>query len=1192
MLLTSIAIQGFKSFADKTVLKFGRGITAVVGPNGSGKSNISDAIRWVLGEQSTKTLRGSKMEDVVFGGTAARRPLGYAEVTLTIDNSDRGLDFDNDTVAVTRRYYRSGESEYQLNGVSVRLKDIHELFMDTGLGRDGYSMIGQGRIDSIVGSKSSERRDIFEEAAGISRYRYRKQEAERRLAQAEDNLLRLRDIMQELEGRVEPLKEQSEKAERFLEYAAEKKELEIGLWLHMLDSSKDALKEQDHKIALAEGQYADAERTLRELEEAMDGMTLETQGITVQIEEIRRSAAALEEEAVRTDGQAAVLENTIYHNGETAARILRELDALEQSRAEAEEAIRQKKEAVAVKETELARLNLELSERNSELEGLISHSEGFSRRMEELAAGQNALAAELAEERVKMVTAQSSLNEIETRGRTVLEELAGQRKRAADLEKEHAELIKDKESLEEAVTGHINALKGYELRRASRAERVESSRSEMDKLRLDIGEKTRRAQILEDLEKNMEGFAYSVKAVMKTAEAGRLRGIHGPVSRLIQVDKPYATAIEIALGAAMQNIVVDTEEDAKRAIAYLKSQKAGRSTFLPISSIKGRALEEPALAKQEGFIGIAAELVQCDVKYRGILQSLLGRTAVAENIDAAVAIARKFAYRFKIVTLDGQVVNAGGSLTGGSLSKNAGLLGRAEDIRRFREEAATLERKLSEEKEAWREAQAELAAVDADILATRSELTTAQEDHIRVEGELRRVEGERQTAQRAAAAMEAEQAGAGKRKQELEAAAAAAAAAMAEMEKRRDALQEQMEEAAGGRDSAAGEREKISAAVTALRLQLIEAGKDKESAQRSIQELEASLTGRGGRRKALETERAELEQKNQALTAEIDALRRKAAELREKGAASLNRTGEMQERRNQAEQKAQALRQSERDKTAEREKISGELARLTERKNAMLAEYDDIIRRLFDEYELTRSEAEATGIRVENPDRAKIALNQLKGKIKALGSVNVAAIEEYKEVSQRYAFLSGQIEDVEKSRDALYHLIEQLTGDMRRMFTEGFEKIAGHFTTVFTELFGGGTAELRLTDPEHVLESGIDILVQPPGKKVSSIELLSGGEKALIAVSIYFAIMKVNPPPFCMMDEVETALDDINVDRFAAYMQRMSDSTQFICISHRRGTMEAADMLYGVTMQEKGVSKLLALNVSELAEKLKLDAVR
>lgn len=1189
MLLRSLTIQGFKSFADKTTLQFGKGITAVVGPNGSGKSNISDAIRWVLGEQSTKTLRGAKMEDVVFGGTAARRPLGFAEVTLTIDNTDRGLQFDNDTVAVTRRYYRSGESEYQLNGVSVRLRDVHELFMDTGLGRDGYSMIGQGRIDSIVGSKSNERRDIFEEAAGISRYRYRKQEAERRLSQAEENLLRLRDILQELEGRVEPLKEQSEKAAKFLEYAEQKKELEIGLWLHMLSSSKDALREQDYKITLAETQYQATEEALKGLEEKMDGVALETQAITVKIEEIRRAAAVLEEEAVRTDGEAAVLENTVFHNGETAERIDRELESLDQSAAAAAENAKARRREAEEKSREIARMNLELANLNAELEGLISHSEGFSRRLEELAGSQNALAAESAEERVKMVTAQSSLNEIEARGRILLNELAGRREEIDGLQAEYAALLKDKKELEEQITACSNALKGYELRKASRSARAEELKAGLEKLRLDIGEKKRRAQILEDLERNMEGFAYSVKAVMKATDGGQLRGVHGPVSRLIKVDKPYATAIEIALGAAMQNIVVDTEEDAKRAIQYLKNQKAGRSTFLPVTSVKGRVLEEPQLTAQPGFVGLAVDLVKCDQKYQGILKSLLGRAAVAENIDAAVAIAKRFGYRFKIVTLDGQVVNAGGSLTGGSLSKNAGLLGRAEDIRRLREQAAGLEKQLGEQTEVHKEALADLAAVEADMSGARGELTTAQEDHIRVEGELRRVGGQKEAAEKAVAVMTAEQAEAGRRTNQLTESVKAAAGRIEELEARQTALQKEMDEAAGGRDSAAGRREELSAAVTALRLRLIEADKDKESIERMALELEAAASGRSGRREELEAEKAALAEKNAGLADQIATLKEKAAGLREQSAASAGEVETLQNQRNEGERQAQSMRQAERDKTSEREKISGELARLTERKNAMLAEYDDIIRRLFDEYELTRSEAEATGIQVEDPAKARVTLNQLKNKIRALGSVNVAAIEEYKEVAERYAFLSEQLADVEKTREELYHLIERLTGDMRRMFTEGFDKIAANFTTVFKELFGGGTAELRLTDPDHVLDSGIDILVQPPGKKVSSIELLSGGEKALIAVSIYFAIMKVNPPPFCMMDEVETALDDINVDRFAEYMKRMTGSTQFICISHRRGTMEAADMLYGVTMQEKGVSKLLSLNVSELAEKLNLD---
>ena len=554
-----------------------------------------------------------------------------------------------------------------------------------------------------------------------------------------------------------------------------------------------------------------------------------------------------------------------------------------------------------------------------------------------------------------------------------------------------------------------------------------------------------------------------------------------------------------------------------------------------------------------------------------------------------MAIAKRFGYRFKIVTLDGQVVNAGGSLTGGSLAKNAGLLGRAEDIRRLRDQAAGLEKQLEEQTEAYRQAMSDLAAVEADMSGARGELTTAQEDHIRVEGELRRVGGQKEAAERAVAAMEAEQAEAGRRTAELTENVRAAGLRIEELEARQADLQRDMDDAAGGRDSAAGRREELSAAVTALRLRLIEAGKDKEAIERAATEQEAAASGRSGRREELEAEKAVLAGRNTDLAAQIGGLQEKAAGLREKAAASAGEIEVLHNQRNEAEKRAQSMRQDERDKTAEREKLGGELARLTERKTAMLAEYDDIIRRLFDEYELTRSEAEATGIQVEDPAKAKLTLNQLKNQIRALGSVNVAAIEEYKEVSQRYDFLSEQVDDVERTREELYQLIDRLTGDMRRLFTEGFDRIAANFSTVFKELFGGGTAELRLTDPDHVLDSGIDILVQPPGKKVSTIELLSGGEKALIAVSIYFAIMKVNPPPFCMMDEVETALDDINVDRFAAYMKQMTGSTQFICISHRRGTMEAADVLYGVTMQEKGISKLLSLNVSELAEKLKLD---
>ena len=1188
MLLKSIEAQGFKSFADKTVLTFGKGITAVVGPNGSGKSNISDAVRWVLGEQSTKTLRSHKMEDVIFGGTAARRPQGFAEVTLTIDNRDRSLNFDNDTVSITRRYYRSGESEYQINKATVLLKNIHELFMDTGLGRDGYSMIGQGKIDSIVGSKSNERRDIFEEAAGISKYRYRKLEAERKLDRAEENLLRLRDILAELEDRVGPLAEQSKKAEAFLEYSAEKRELEIGLWLHTLSRAGELLQAQEEKIALAEAQYRETEADLGRMDEETEAAALRMQELAAAVDDTRRRIAALEEEAARKEGEIAVLENTIFHNGESIARLTRELETLDQSFAEAEAGIAKKQDEADAKSREIDGEQKLLDEKNTELQNLIQGSEGFSRKIEELVLSLNAVSEEVSDCRVRAVTAASSVAEIEARQSAALNLKTEQAEKTEKLKAEQVALAADRARVEEERASARNALSGYELRKNSRTADCDRLKKELDTLSLDMGEKLRRVRILVDLEQSMEGFSGAVKQVVKEAEAGRLTGVHGPVSRLIRVEKPYAIAVETALGNKIQNIVVDSEGDAKRAIAFLKKQKGGRATFLPVATIRGRRLHEKGLDALDGVVDIAAALVDCDPKYREIVDNLLGATLVAEDIDAAVSAARKYGYRFKIVTLDGQVVNAGGSLTGGSLARNAGLLGRSEEIKRLKAEAETLKKTSEERTKALADAQAELDKTVAEMTAVQAEITTCTEDLIRIEGEERRVSGALEESGRTLRELEAETSAAAERLRTLRESEVAEQGQITVLEEKAAALQSEIDAATGGRDELSRNRERLSAAVgeSKLRISLME--KDREACLLAAEQIRTAAGNRAARQAEIAAEQAELGAKNDALTGQIEAVRAEIAAKKVEAAALEERIAALSAERMEREAFSGRLRAEEKARQENKERLSGEIARLTERREAMIREHDEIIGRLFDEYGMTRSEAEASGIRVEEPAEAKRRLEEIKGKIKRLGNVNVGAIEEYKEVGERYDFMKAQLEDVEASKAELHRLIKDLTSSMEAQFKEGFTAVAGHFSTVFTELFGGGKGELQLSDPDNLLESGIEIIVQPPGKKVSSIELLSGGEKALIALSIYFAIMKVNPPPFCMLDEVETALDDINVDRFAEYLHKMGDKTQFICITHRRGTMEEADMLYGVTMQEKGVSKLLQLNVAELEKNLAL----
>lgn len=1189
MYLKSIEIQGFKSFADKTVLRFGKGVTAVVGPNGSGKSNISDAVRWVLGEQSTKNLRGQSMEDVIFSGTADRRPHGLAEVTLVIDNTDRSLNFDNDEVAVTRRYYRSHESEYLINKAVVRLKDVHELFMDTGLGRDGYSMIGQGKIDNIVSSKSDERRDIFEEASGISRYRYRKIEAERKLALADDNMIRLKDIMAELESRVGPLGDQAKKAEKFIELAAVKKELEIGLWLNSLDQSNERLKAQDEKITIAKAHYNEVESGLDAIAEEVENGSEQYSSATAKIDEARRSAASLEEEVTRLSGEINLHTANIAHNDETVKRLQNDIAELESSDEKARADIAEREKIIEQKRAAADELSQRADELGNELNGLIGNSESISLKIEQLQKKLNGYSAEISEHRVALVTAQSSLLEIDERKKTLASMLEERTSEQEKLEKELESLKKFYKKSEETANECENSLKGRELIFDSRKKSIDDMRSKLDAARLDTEDKKRRVGILYELERNMEGFGFPVKAVVKEAERGMLRGVYGPVSKLITVDSEYAVAIETALGAALQNIVVETENDAKRAIEFLKSQNKGRATFLPVSTIKARELEEKGLDSCFGYVGVASSLVSADEKYSGIIGSLLGKTVVAEDIDSAVTIAKKHGYRFKVVTLDGQVVNAGGSLTGGSLAKNIGLLSRAGDIKTLEKEIENLLGKTARMTDEYNFASAELAKLEAEILNARSCLTAANEDKIRADGEVRRV-GELLDAQKKSIeAVNGERFLLDGRVSALQNTVSLESSAIAKVEKLKAEADAETNELSGGRDSVTEKREKLSGDITELKIKLMQTEKDIDSATESIELLKSTVSGSADRGESLN---AQIDSLKELSNSEQEAIGRISAEItakREEISKIGEKINDLMNERDKAERNGQQLRQKERDMTAERERLGGEVARLEERRENMLREYDDIVRRLFDEYELTRTEAEQIAKPVENIGEAKRELSDIKGRIKSLGNVNVSAIDEYKEVKERYDFMKSQMDDIETSRKELSSLINDLTGQMKEKFTEGFSKISTNFSKVFTELFGGGNARLVLTDPDNVLESGIDIEVKLPGKNVPSIDGMSGGEKALIAISIYFAIMMVNAPPFCFLDEVDTALDDINVERFANYMARSQFATQFICVTHRRGTMEAADMLYGVTMQEKGVTKLLQLDVDQLIKTLNIN---
>lgn len=1188
MILKALEMQGFKSFPDKTVLEFNKGITAVVGPNGSGKSNISDAVRWVLGEQSTKTLRGSKMEDVIFSGTDVRKAKGFAEVTLRLDNTDRSLNKDSDEVSVTRRYYRSGDSEYLVNGESARLRDVNELFMDTGLGRDGYSIVGQGKIADMVSPKASERRDMLEEAAGISHFRYRRGDAIKRLAQAEENLVRLRDILSELESRVGPLKAQSEKAQKFIVLAGERKNLEIGIWLNTIDKTGEKMRDQEHKIEIAEASHKEAQDELSKIGEMIDKAADGTRDINIKLEEIRNSASGFEEKLSDIDSQIKVVENSILHNNETIERINRDKAAENETEQNIDAAVSAARECIQKAEEQIADATRQMDELSKQEETYRLSSSEFSDRAAALSGEISALSVRLADCRVTAETANSSIEEIRSRI-SAIDESMGTRKDDYDaLLKRKADAEAELKEIQDEIVSVKNAIDGYTLRFENRGKKADSVKLAIDEKQRELHKGQDRVRLLEDLEKNMEGYFGAVKAVMKESGRGALRGIYGPVSQLITVKDKYSAAIETALGAAVQNIVVDNETDAKRAMGFLKEHRAGRATFLPITAIKGRVLSEQGLDDQYGFVSIASDLVSYDNKYSEIIRWLLGRTAVAEDIDSAIAIAKKYSYRFRIVTLDGQVINAGGSMTGGSRVQNAGILSRGNEIERLKGSLASMQKELDGMLSDYKLLSEDASAAKAELEGAEGDLLRAKEENIRREGELKLASDKLASVSSGVKELLEEKEILEKRIESVSSGAEAARSQIDELKETLENKEKELESITGDSKTLQKNREEVASKAAEIRLRIVSLQKDVEANTDEITRLKNRKTGHLDRLSELDGEIREIEEKNDELRALTERLSADEKALKANHGDAQNQINELISQRDELEKQANDLRLHERAKSEERERLSGDIARLEERKIAMRNEYDNLTSKLYDEYQLTRREAAALEIEIDDYSLAAKRLAELKSQIRALGSVNVSAIEEYKEVSERYEFLSGQISDVETSRAELNKMIDDLTGKMAEQFREQFNRINSCFGQTFIELFGGGKAELRLEDERDVLGSDIEIKVQPPGKNVQNINLLSGGEKGLSAIALLFAILKVTPAPFCIFDEVEAALDDVNVSRYAQYVRRMTKNTQFILITHRRGTMEEADVLYGVTMQEKGVSKLLELKTAEMAKKLGL----
>ena len=1179
MVFKELEIQGFKSFPDKVKITFDAGVTGVVGPNGSGKSNLSDAVRWVLGETSSRQLRAAgKMEDVIFGGTRRRSAMGFASVRLTLDNTGHTLDVDADEVTIGRKYYRSGDSEYTINGQVCRLRDVYELLLDTGIGRDGYSVIGQGRIAEIVAAKSSERREIFEEACGIAKYRYRKTEAERRLAAAGENLERLRDILGELESRVGPLERESAKAQKFLELSEQRKTLEVTLWTDSVHRARDTVRQQVRDYETAQADYERFDGEAKAAEQEAEEIRMQAQQLTIAVERLNGDIRSITEQISGSDSRIAVLENDILRNEESIASLRSEIEAGEQDGAEADAALQRHRAVAAKMEAEGEKLAAEIDALNAELTKLADASNASGARKDTLRAEITDLTAKRTEAQVAQAAAEAAEETARQRLPALEQAVQEGTDQWETARQDLTDTIRYREMLTENEKQLANVRSGLELKLKNRKAALDEADTAEQRLGRELDAARQRLSVLRELEKNMDGYQNSVKAVMRAAGARRLRGIIGPVSAILKVEPGCEVAVETALGAALQNIVVENEAAAKAAIALLRSDNAGRATFLPLDTVQPGVFR----GRLSGTARLASSLVQADARYDNIVSNLLGRIIVVEDINEASRVARDNGFRSRVVTMDGQVINAGGSFTGGSVQRSAGLFTRKQEMEELRIRAAKLQKDCLAAQEKTDQCKEQVDALQAELTATASEQITAANDRVRAEAEQKRLEA-------AAAQLETAR---NARRQEIDTLQAAladsrakaedAAKLQAELTAKIDRRTAEMSRIAEGDDSFLTRQNALAQDLSAKRLEQVTRQKDAELAYSQIAALEQRARDAAARRTSLEESVA-------ALAARSDACRAEIADIRQTRADSQTTIAQKEAEIREATQKRLARQQAETETLARartaadsREEMSREMARLAERKAAAESEYDQTVAKLWDEYQLSVSQAEALCVEFDSLPALRAQVADLRDKIRALGSVNVSAIEEYKEVKARYDALVTQVTDVEESRNELSRMISKLSAQMREIFTDSFRAINENFGRVFAELFGGGEASLMLEDESDVLSSGIGIRVAPPGKVIKNLEALSGGEQALVAISIYFAILAVNPAPFCILDEIEAALDDANVVRFAQYLRRVSDKTQFIVITHRRGTMEAANVLYGVTMQEDGVSKLLKLDLEQV----------
>jgi len=1181
MYLKRIEMQGFKSFADKTLLEFMPGITTVIGPNGSGKSNISDAIRWVLGEQSMKSLRGAKSEDIIFAGTQARKSLGFAEVSMIIDNTAGKLPIEYSEITVTRRIYRNGESGYFINKTPCRLKDILELFMDTGIGKDGYSIIGQGKIDEILSNKSEDRRHIFEEAAGIVKYRVRKVESEKKLESTKLNLLRINDIISEIETNLEPLKNQSEKAKDYLNLREELKSIEIGLFLHNIDSYKEKIEKITEDADIMNSNYTEAEEKQEKIKELKEALRIELEDITNKIEEMQNIGFESSQKIEKVNSDINVAEERIANNKQNFDRYLLEIKETENRIILLEEEKNQKIEKrtnlqgnkekfekeLSEKQAKLDELTLSLSEKELEIEGKKQVIEKDVDLRYELQAD--------------ISTEKANYENLEKREKTVKDEITST---ISELDKARItkeEISKTFNEIESSRNEITKSLELIESKKLDSEEKIKTYENQISNLQYETRMKEARHKFLIETEKEKEGYIKSVKSLLLACEKdeGLNKGVHGVLASLITVDKEYETAIEMCLGQAMQNIVTETEKEAKKLVEYLRNNNLGRASFLPISSVKGKKVEKIIKNSLSGIIGVASDLIKCDKKYEQIILNLLGRTVVVDDMDTAIALAKQNSYSFRIITLKGDIINPSGAITGGSVAtKTVNILGRTKEIEGLAKEIEKLNKKQEEilkQKEEYEDSisgvleeviSLEKSLQDTDIVyATEKQKIVAVEDNIaRLEARLNKLKNEVEEIKNQ------KQANIDLRNKKEE--------EITNLSNEIENLNKVVEEFAFANKDNQKYIDDLNFDITNLKISVSSFDESENSINEIVERIDEDIKNNKLSIQNKEKEKQIIISENDNLRANIENLKQEIENIKNSVNDSSNKVEELKNERQEKNKKIDSIEHEISDNFKVLEGLKEQIVKLDVKKEKISQDLEDVITKMWEEYELTPNNVENYK-KPDNVSTTQKQVNTLRNKIKDLGSINIDAIEEYKQTSQRYDFMCEQRLDLENSIAKLKDVIEDMTKTMKEQFSKQFEVINKNFGEVFKELFGGGRAELILTDEADILNCGIDIAVQPPGKKLQNMMLLSGGEKAFTAIALLFAILKINPAPFCVLDEIEAALDDVNVYRFADYLKKFAKQTQFLVITHRKGTMEAADTVYGITMEESGISKLLSMKL-------------